>query len=102
MLSEGSGRVQFRLVRPATPGAPQEHEERSKMSEGLEARQAALFAKLNELGIKSDTKEHKQCFTVDDVERWETIQSYVLQSSLVRAVRPSLTSHRYDKCTRKA
>jgi hypothetical protein len=36
----------------------------------LSARQAALFDKLKELGIPHDTKEHKQCFTVDDVERY--------------------------------
>jgi hypothetical protein len=36
----------------------------------LSQRQAALFEKLKELGIQHETKEHKQCFTVDDVERY--------------------------------
>eukprot|EP00292_Cryptomonas_paramecium_P033728 CAMPEP_0113717966 /NCGR_PEP_ID=MMETSP0038_2-20120614/34889_1 /TAXON_ID=2898 /ORGANISM="Cryptomonas paramecium" /LENGTH=709 /DNA_ID=CAMNT_0000645959 /DNA_START=20 /DNA_END=2149 /DNA_ORIENTATION=- /assembly_acc=CAM_ASM_000170 len=34
----------------------------------ITAQKAALFAKLKELGIAHDTKTHKQCFTVDDVE----------------------------------
>eukprot|EP00283_Hemiselmis_rufescens_P002953 CAMPEP_0173423392 /NCGR_PEP_ID=MMETSP1357-20121228/3714_1 /TAXON_ID=77926 /ORGANISM="Hemiselmis rufescens, Strain PCC563" /LENGTH=200 /DNA_ID=CAMNT_0014386501 /DNA_START=28 /DNA_END=627 /DNA_ORIENTATION=- len=36
--------------------------------EGLAEQQAALFAKLHQLGIAHTTKEHKQCFTVEDVE----------------------------------
>lgn len=34
----------------------------------LAEQQAALFAKLTELGIKTKTIEHAQCFTAEDVE----------------------------------
>eukprot|EP00961_Rhodomonas_salina_P011394 152883-Rhodomonas_salina.2 len=42
---------------------------------GIPARQEALFKKLDELGIKYETKKHKQCFTADDVERFDPCYS---------------------------
>jgi hypothetical protein len=36
----------------------------------LAEQQAALFSKLDELGIKTKTIEHAQCFTAEDVERY--------------------------------
>jgi hypothetical protein len=36
----------------------------------LAEQQAALFAKLKDLGIDTKTVEHKQCFTAEDVERF--------------------------------